>query len=304
MAYDLATIPDDKFGFYRGQLIREVSNLFEWSGMPDEIPLDYVERVLITEGKVMFFYDPSVYGYMALACGVRGYNIYNKPTVAYAIAPNMEGIKIRYERIIVYQYNKNIDPEKGCVLINNMYGGQSLLGIIDFYGRRLAMIQQAFDTNALWQNIPVLFPVPSDDVKLSIEKLFQKIYSGRPWVIVDELLAGGEKPVQGLPIDVPYRLDVLMDSLREVKQRFYETIGINTPGADKKERLLEDEVNANEQALDTALKVMLNQRKKACKEINKLFGLNVDVRVREHTPENYIEEDNGGGEPEDGGNNN
>ncbi|NLN40984.1 MAG: hypothetical protein GX160_03170 [Clostridiales bacterium] len=49
---------------------------------------------------------------------------------------------------------------------------------------------------------------------------------------------------------------------------------------------------------------MLNQRKKACKEINKLFGLNVDVRVREHTPENYIEEDNGGGELEDGGNNN
>ena len=292
MAYNLPTIPDDKIQFYRQSLIREVSNLFEWENLPDSIPQDFLEYTLITEGRVMFFYELDTFGYMCLPCGVQGYNVYRRPVTAFAVAPNTDGYKTRYERNIVYKYTPDIDPSKGCVLIENIYGGQPLIDVINFYALRMAMVQQAFDTNCLWQNVPVIFPVPDQDTRLSIERLFADIYSGKPWVIVDNFLMAGEKPIQAGVTPVPFLLDQLLDALNELRAKWHEEIGINTAGADKKERLLTDEVNANNQAIKTTLQIMLSQREKACEEISNLFpDLSPSVKVRGQEEERYYIED-------------
>ena len=57
-------------------------------------------------------------------------------------------------------------------------------------------------------------------------------------------------------------------------------LGINNANTDKKERLITDEVKANDEQLYVARQVMLNARKQACEEINKMFGLNIDVEFR------------------------
>ena len=57
-------------------------------------------------------------------------------------------------------------------------------------------------------------------------------------------------------------------------------LGINNANTDKKERLITDEVKANDEQLFVARQVMLNARKMACKEINEMFGLNIDVEFR------------------------
>ena len=64
MARKLPVIPDQKVQFFRDKLVREVTNLFKWTGLPEEIPVDYLEYSLITHGKVMFFYDDEL-GYLA-----------------------------------------------------------------------------------------------------------------------------------------------------------------------------------------------------------------------------------------------
>ena len=46
----------------------------------------------------------------------------------------------------------------------------------------------------------------------------------------------------------------------------------------KKERLVTDEVNSNNEFINNNLEIMFKCRKLACEEINKLFGLNVSVR--------------------------
>ena len=57
-------------------------------------------------------------------------------------------------------------------------------------------------------------------------------------------------------------------------------LGINNANTDKKERLITDEVRANDEQLYIARQIMLNARKQACDEINKMFGLNIDVEFR------------------------
>lgn len=281
MAYALPTLPDDKIVFYSERLFREVSNLFIWNGLPDEIPVDYLERTLVRHGRVMFFYDEEVYGYMALRANVEGYNIYDQPVNAFAVAPNTIQLPHNYTRTIVHKYDKNIGNDKACVLINNMYMGESLQSIVKHYAYRLALIQQAFDTNALWQNRPVLIPIDDDGLRLSLERLFSKIYSGEPWIIHDKSLLGKNEGLQAQPIEVEFLLDKLFDAKKEVYNEFLQTIGINASPVDKKERLLVDEVNSNDQIIETCVEIMYKQRKIACEEINRVFGLNVSVEYIE-----------------------
>lgn len=285
MARKLPTIADDKFTFFKSKLLREVSNLFIWNGLPDEIPKDYLERSLIQHGRVMFFPDNDL-GYMAIVCTAQGYNVYGKPVTAVATTPNTDGQQTYHKRTILHEYSDLIELSQSCVLIDNMYDGESLQHTLDHYAQRLALIQQAFDTNALWQNMPPLYSVPDSTTKLSIEKLFSDIMSGQPWVVVDDQLkAIGTQSVVGTLIEMPFLLDKLHDSMNEVYSAFKSTVGIDTAGADKKERLIVDEVNSNNQSTQTCLDVMLSQRKKACELINRVYGLNVFVDVNKQEME-------------------
>lgn len=53
---------------------------------------------------------------------------------------------------------------------------------------------------------------------------------------------------------------------------------------EKKERLVTDEANSNNELINLNLQARLLERKKACKQFNELFGLTgenaIDVRVR------------------------
>ena len=135
----------------------------------------------------------------------------------------------------------------------------------------------AIDTNTLWQNIPVVFSAVDESMKLSIHKLFTDIYEGKPWVIVDRSLLSDGNQVIGNVTEVPFLLDKLMDAKNETYNEFKATIGLNSPGADKKERLVVAEATSNEESKETCLNIMLSQRKIACEEINKVFGLSVSV---------------------------
>src|SRR5690606_13879060 len=102
--------------------------------------------------------------------------------------------------------------------------------------------------NTIWQNLPPIFTASSPDMVLSIKTMFSAITEGKPWVILDKdmLVAGKGIPVEY--IDVKNKLADIYDAMNEIYGSFKETVGINSPGADKKERLLTDEVNANNQS--------------------------------------------------------
>ena len=56
--------------------------------------------------------------------------------------------------------------------------------------------------------------------------------------------------------------------------------GIENSNADKKERLVSDEVGSNYGNIEAQRNVMLNARRQAVKKINKMFGTNIEVGFR------------------------
>ena len=290
---NMPTIPDHKLTFYREQLYRELSHMFKWEGLPKSIPVDYLERGLIRHGRVMFYEDENI-GLDILRAEVTGYNRHEQPTHARSTLKSTHEVLRPVERNIKRLTDGediNFDRENDCVLITNMYGGESCKPIVDHFAERLALVQLAFDTNLMWQNRPYIFPVKDQDTKLSLEKLFNDIFSGKPFSIVDEQLFMFNDNGVGIKLDVPFLADKLMDTRNELMMKFRETVGIDTAGVEKAERVLTGEIEANEQHTKTVLQIMLEQRQIACENINAFFGLNVSVGI--HTPDKKEGEETG-----------
>lgn len=87
-------------------------------------------------------------------------------------------------------------------------------------------------------------------------------------------------------------LKVLYDYLTDLKGQMDELISINSnPSAEKRERLLVDEVNANNDSTAYTIDARLKQRQKDAEIANKFFGLNIEVTLNEDYNEDVKKEE-------------
>jgi len=300
------TIPDDKVMFYKEQLYRELSHMFEWVGLPQTVPQDYLERNLVRNGYVLYYEDEAI-GQDVLRCEVVGYNRHNLPVSARTFTPNTVNEKTQITRNIKRLADSQdsiemFDTTKDGVLITNMEYGQSTRDIVEYFAQRLALAQQAFDTNLLWSNIPYIFQVATDETRLSIEKMFSSIFNGEPFIISDKSLFTDNKDRSGLPTGIKFICKELMDTQNEIMMKFRETVGFNTAGVDKAERVNTLEIKSNDQHTSSVVQIMLQQRKQACEDINAFFNVALSVDLLSSGNEDFTEEDEeedieeGGGE--------
>ena len=73
--------------------------------------------------------------------------------------------------------------------------------------------------------------------------------------------------------------DVLAD-LRKWEEMFLTAIGIPNANTDKRERLITDEVNANNVETQTLADEWLENLQRGCEKVNKMFNLNISVQFR------------------------
>jgi hypothetical protein len=102
--------------------------------------------------------------------------------------------------------------------------------------------------------------------------------------------------IQAFQTGVKFMGNELMDYSQSVENKLLTFLGVNNPAVDKKERLITDEVNSNDQLIDSFAQLQLEARKRACEEINKMFGLQVSVKRREQNVENPVDNVDGGEE--------
>ena len=298
---NMPTIPDDKFRYFTEQLYRELSSMFIWKGLPDTIAVDYLERELIRGGRVLYYEHEDI-GEDVLSAEPLGHNRHNMPTSARAIVKTTDsditGTVVRKIRRLTDSENVKDDFDRlnDGVLISNMENGQSCKEIVEHFANRLAILQTAFDTNIAWANIPYYFKVESNEMKLTIEKmLYSALQNGEPFIMVDKHLFHANENRDGLPTDIPYIADKIMDTKNEVKMEFRQTIGIDSAGVDKAERVLDGEIKSNLQHTKTVLQIMLEQRKIAAENISAFFGrhVTVDVVGIEHVEQQGGDNNNG-----------
>lgn len=236
-------------------------NMFEWSGLPDGIDEKFVEEFLFNNGQAIFFRDPSM-SYMCLkADNGAELNVYGEPLGWWATG---------------FNYHKYYDTDK-CVIISNNKLRLPTINFIMFYANKLTEAERTMDVNVKACKTPFIFACDDKDV-LSFKQIFAKVDGNEPAIYADRGL--NLDSLQVFQTGVKFLGNELQDYKHTVENELLTFLGVNNTPVDKKERLITDEAESNNELIQSFCDIQLEAREKACEAINKMFDLNVSVKVR------------------------
>lgn len=270
------------FWYNFNRLKLKAISMFEWINLPKEIDERYLELMLCQNGYVCFFKDqlvPDVDTYFALQCTLGGrFNVYNIPTV--------------YQIYTASGYNTRRTAEDSVIIYNNLLHSPTV-PLLMYHAYNIANVERTIEINLNQLKRPYIFLVPENQ-RFTFTKLVNDIKNNQ-----DVIIGNKDLNLENvLPINTITPNNTL--DLYTLKKRYYNEaltdMGINNLNVDKKERLVSDEVSSNDEDVLINRNSMLYARKIACKQINDMFGLNIDVKFRndfmEEKQEEYIEIDN------------
>lgn len=259
------TLRNNKLDYmlYYNRLYELAISMFEWVNLPEEIDERFLEMTLFADGQSIFFYEEGV-GYCALQVAAGGkLDLYRIPVVRNAYASN--------------GFRRELNKDNSVLIWNNMLHTNSMLPIIDF-SQKLWDLDRATIVNAKAQKTPVLIAC-DEKQRLTMKNVYMK-YDGNEPVIYG--YKGIDKDaMQVLRTDAPFVAGDLYQLKMQIWNEALTYLGISNNNTQKKERMITDEVVRNMGGTIASRYSRLSPRKKACKMINKMFGLNIDVRFRE-----------------------
>ena len=117
------------------------------------------------------------------------------------------------------------------------------------------------------------------------KKLYDRVASGEPAAVIDKSLYSED----GKPLWTSFSQDlrsnyiagdILLD-MRKWEQQFDTKIGIPNANTEKKERLITDEVNANNTETRCIASMWLESLQESCRRVREMFGVDIAVDWRE-----------------------
>lgn len=258
-----AVLNNQTYLMYYNRLKELALNLFKWINLPDTIDERYLELTLYDQGQAVFFRD-DVLGYLALQCAAGGkLNVYRVPT--------------QREVITETEYHAHLN-ENDSVLIYNNYLRIAEAPAIEQYAYRLYEITRAIDVNIRQQKTPLVI-LSSEQQRLVMKNLYMQYDGNEPFIFGNKNI--DLDSIKVLKTDAPYLCDKLNILKRQIWGEALTYLGIDNNSSEKAERMITTEVSNGLGAVRAARLTRLNARKQACEQINRMFGLDIDVEFRE-----------------------
>lgn len=240
-------------------------SLFKYENLPNGLDEKWIERYLFCEGACLFYKDPN-FGYMVAKIGETGpLNYYDEPTSVRPYATNY-----------IYEGKELINNEN-CVIIRNNDEMLPTAPTLQIYAYDLTNLKRTQDTNIMSLKMPTIIRC-SDKQKLSLKQTILQRNDNEPVIWADKNLDLNNVEVLDLKTTIVF--DKLQIQKHAIWNECMTFLGINNANMDKRERLVDDEVQANNEQVKACEDVMLKAREEAVKRINEMFGLNIQVRRR------------------------
>lgn len=256
--------------FFRRYLLQKIISVFDFT-LPEHWKANYFEYVLFCNGFISII-NTDKYGVIPQHCTLKGYGVQYQPTHVLIANPLLRG---------------TLEPaiDKQCALIQLQpdYGG--VTDIVSYYGGLMAQACEALDMSLINSKTAFVFAADSKSIAEAMKKLFDQIAGGKPAVFADKDLFDeeGHLRVELFNRDIKNSyigLDI-METLTKLDNRFNTLIGIPNSNYEKKERLITDEVNANNSDTVALSKLWLDTLQKGIAKANELYpDINLSVRLR------------------------
>lgn len=269
---------------YLNRFEKVARNVFEWINLPKSMNADYLEKCLYYYGQASIIKDKT-FGFINLKASDSGeINIYDLPTKLHCYSNNFEtNRKLYVSSEGLTEEQRKAKETQECILVRNTWDRIPTYGTMNLFALRLYEAERTSDTNLKAQKTPIMLVV-DEKQRLLMENLYNQYNGNMPFIFGDKLQLD-KGLIQAIKTDAPFLLDKLQDYKKEIWNEALTFLGINNIMIDKKERLITDEANSNNELINLNLQSFLAPRKEACKQFNEKFGLKgtekeIDVRVR------------------------
>lgn len=237
-------------------------SLFKYNNLPEKMNARYIEYCLFSRGGVALYRDRTNDDYFSLPyTNSEQLNIYMEPKEINVFSDNGA-------------VNKTIKDDDFVIMRNNLTETPGIL-FVNYFVNRIAHTQQIIDINLNAQKTPV-FIVADKNQQFSAIQLLDKYVQGVPVVAGNATMFDMLKV---LKTDAPFLVDKLLEVKKSYVNDFLSFMGVNNVDS-KKERLIVDEANANNEFININAQTMLLTRQQAVEDFNDKFGTDISVEMR------------------------
>lgn len=181
------------------------------------------------------------------------------------------------------------EVDKDVVIGYAMRNRKPICAIVESYIERIVDVLMVIRTNLKTHKMPwLIVSDPEDQEKL--RSLFQKLNDDDPELYID---SDSKDSMEALVSGAPYIIDKLYQYAQCLENELREFFGFGNLGVgEKKEHLINSEVEANNAVIEANKNCLLDTIKEFFERANNVFGFNYGIKIKEPKVEKeYIEED-------------
>ena len=265
--------------YYFRALFRKAMSIYEFKGIPDNWDYDYMISKLLANGFIAI--TDTAIGVIPLECGVSGINVYNHPT------------KVIIANPVLGNLERTIDDD--AVVVKIQYDYRGILDICSRYATLLAECDSSISVNLMNSKVAFIGLVNSKQQANSMKLMYDTISKGEPAVFVKGDQINGDQILYNHVKENFVAGDIQMLK-RKIMSEFLTEIGVNNANTDKRERLTDNEVEANDSEIQLNAGYWLDNIREGFDAANAMFGLNISVDLKNtvNTEEEVITNDDTG----------
>lgn len=255
--------------FFERILTQRLFSVFEYD-LPEEWDKDYFLYVLWLYGFGAVI-NTDKYGVIFQQCTLSGYNVYYRPSKVLVSNPLLQ--------------TKELTINKDCALLKCAPDYRGVYDIISYYADQMAVLMEAFGVNAYNSKFSWIFAADNPAMAESFKKMFDMVTSGNPAVAVDKKLFNENGDPRWIQFDQNLKNNFIgkdiLECMATIDNMFCTAIGLPNSNYEKRERLLVDEINANNSQTRALADVWMETIKHGMDVANDMFGLSLDIRYKQ-----------------------
>lgn len=263
------------YDFFFRWLLNKVASCFVINGLPDTINQTYLKTELILSGMCCITdFNGKLYACAGDLGGVP--DEYYIPTV-FVIANPVLGSK---------QVNRTGENKNGVVIFNTatdqLYSETFAAGLEQLINQTATLLADniiSINCNQINSRIATFFTADSEAEALSGEIILKDMYAGKPFKILRSDLVEKINVNPVATASTSSNITELVELHNYIVSNFMQSIGIKSNNLRKRERLITDEINTQNDYLELSVLEILASWKKGFDEVNEKYGTEITVSL-------------------------
>ena len=247
--------------FYRDRLTDIALSCVKWKNLPEEIDPRFLEWCLFYDGMAIFFKDDITEKFVCIQVMPSGqFNMYRIPKERTAYAVNG------------YQ-NSDLNEHNSVIIYNNLLRKPSVQDI-EIYAKKLTNIDLTLNVNVNAQKTPIAI-ICDETQRLTFQQLYHNYAGNMPFIFGDKGL--NLDNVKSINTQADYKGEELNKLKTDIWNEALTYLGVSNVQYQKKERINTEEINRSMGGAFASRRSRIKARQNAVEEINKMFGLSIEV---------------------------